>query len=176
MPDQTPGTPPKLKIEDLEFELEAGFSEGYTNNLECALDAASNFLTHSGNMYWKGGSFKPLSIAIFLAVGVQSAIQTPTQLKDVVTKLFSYALSEQQVTVAPPKRITIEVGSWYKKKGYIRIIDVDWDAPWDNDTGMAMTAKVRLEFMYDFMAGDISKYSQYLPNSSNWKPDYIGKS
>jgi len=144
---------PFLKINNLVFELEQGFTDGYHNELSAGSSMA--WRTHPTLYYWKGGYFKPIKIQMNLAVGVQSIITTPQELVNTLATLESYALVEQVVGKAGPKPacITLEVGTWFARKGYLEDIDFTFEPPWDISTGMPMKATVVVTIIPEFLDG-----------------------
>lgn len=152
---------PTLDIDGMKFELEDGFSDGYTNQLRPAAEMKG--VTHPYKYLWWRGEFKPLRIVLNLAVGVQSLLTTPEHLKSVCGAFFKMALSQSsQGEELMPKKVSLSVGSWYKRMGYIRNLDIDYNPPWSQQ-GLPMTAKITFEFVLDF-GEDPAK----LPNSETF--------
>jgi hypothetical protein len=142
---------PFLKINNLAFELEQGFSDGYHNNLNPG--TGLSWRTHPPLYYWQGGYFKPIKIQMNLAVGVQTIIPTPQDLVNTLATLESYALVENTQSGVKPACITLEVGTWFARKGYIEDVDFTYEPPWDIATGMPMKATVVLSIVSEFLDG-----------------------
>ena len=153
---------PILTIEEMKFELQEGFSDGYTNNIKPAGDQGK--VTHPYRHEWWGGAFKPLRIELNLGVGAQDIITTPEHLKDICGKFYKMALADQPAG-SKPKKITFSVGSWYKRRGYVRDLDINYKAPWTSE-GLPMTATIRFELIIDFDAED--DYAKKLPSSKTF--------
>ena len=156
----------------LEFELEQGFSDGYTSNIRYAQGLL--YLSHPNTLIWEGGEFKPLNIVFELAVGVQSIIQTPKDLVDRITDIYNLSLPTQAVGNIPPPVTTISVGSWFLRKGFIKEVNVDWKEPWDVQTGEPFRAQVRILHVVDFMIGSAIIDNTKLPSSGKWHFKFTG--
>jgi hypothetical protein len=165
-----------LRIGDYEFELEQGFSDGYTNNMVPVVMQGYSCLTHPPKFNWMGGEFKPLNIMLNLVVGIQSALPTANALNAILTYFYQKALSPQPAGNVKPALVTVGVGSWFERNGYIQDLDVQFQDPWDIDTGMPMRATVKFIFLSDFLADSPNYDFNYLPSSSNWHFKYKGGS
>ena len=169
---------PILRIGDLKFEIEQNFSDGYHNNIRSPSEITNT--SHPTHFMWAGGEFKPINIALNLAVGVQSAITTPQELITVLKTLYLYCLPPRPVGSVPPEPIEISMGDWYRKAGRISDLDVTYMYPWDVKTGMPMRAEVRFVFIIDYLAyiesSSGKKNPALLPDSRDWDFNYIAGS
>lgn len=154
-----------LAIDELSFYLQGGFTDGYKNDLM----PLKTFTTHPSYYLWWGGEFKPINIQLTLFVDDNTQISTPTQLKDTVEKLIRKSLNSSSYGVNMLPWVTLRIGSWFTRKGYLADVDVAWKPPWDVPTGMAMVADVSFVFVSDFLAGKYPRKNSELPNSVNWK-------
>lgn len=166
---------PILKIGGvLEFELEQGFSDGYNNNIRPTNGLL--YRTHPTKYVWRGGQFRPLQISINLVVGVQSKLQTPQDLTNALTTLYKLSLSQSYGQGSGPDPVTVEIGSWFRRDGYIENLDVTFNPPWDINTGESMNADVQFALVADFLSKTDVADSRYCPNASNFHFKYVGRS
>ena len=151
---------PTINIDGMKFELQEGFADGYQNAIAPVKGLTK--VTHHYAYQWQGGEFKPLRLALDLAVGAQSIIETPEHLKSICGKFYQIALKPKG---APrPREISVAVGTWFKRNGYIKNLDIEYKAPWSQD-GQPMVATIRFEFVIDFDAdNDLNK----LPTSKSF--------
>ena len=163
---------PILKINDLAFELEQGFSDGYRNFIRPVYNL--NYRSHPTKFIWDKGQFDPLDVRIQLAVGVQSIISSPGKLVQVLEKLYSYSLPLEQAIHKLPQVTMVSVGTWFSRLGYIQDLRVDFQGPWDVNTGAPMRAGVRFALLADFLTNEKYSDSRKLPNASNWSFKFTG--
>lgn len=156
--------------DDLTFELEQGFSDGYSNTFKTPRD--TEFGSHKRGIAWKGGEFKDLSISIKLVAGVQSAVQTTKQLNTVVQKLFSYALPVKLTSFGTPLKLSI--GTWFARVGFIKDLAVSWKEPYEIETGMPMVAEVKFVFLTDFLAEEKGIDNKKLPLRDTFSFSFTG--
>jgi hypothetical protein len=130
--------------------IEEDFSDGYSGKIESPIESGT--FTNPIDFQWRGGQFKPISFSVTLFVDAESNIATPKELTDTIQQLYRYAMPAQQTSV-PPEPLTFSVGSWYKKLGYIKDVDVTYKSPWDLATGMPLRALIRFSFLVDYSAG-----------------------
>lgn len=154
-----------LMIDDLRFMLQGGFSDGYKNDLM----PLKTFTTHPSHFLWWGGSFKPINIQLTLFVDDKTDIPTPALLRKKVEALTKKALNSSSYGVNTLPVVTLKVGSWFVRKGYLEDMEVTWKPPWDINTGEAMVADVSFAFVSDFLAGQYPRKMKDLPNSTTWK-------
>jgi hypothetical protein len=114
-----------------------------------------------------------MRVEINLVVGVQNAIQTPEKLKEVVLAFFKIALPDNVETIRTP--VTVQVGSWFSRIGYIVDLTVKWDEPYDIDTGMPYRANVQFEFIADFYNKESDLTLDKNPKSADFDFQFIGK-
>jgi hypothetical protein len=163
-----------LKIGDYSFVIERSFSDGYKNTLRPV--ASLLYRTHPTSFIWEGGEFKPLSIAINLAVDDkgQAGINTPQALNKVLATIFSYSVAPvssvnkgNTPSLGGPKPIIVSVGDWFSRRGRITDLDIEFRPPWDIETGMPLVAEVKFTLLYDFLANEDVKDSRKTPTSGD---------
>lgn len=147
------------------FELEQGFSDGYSNTFN--IPYGLEFGTHPRTIKWEGGQFRDLAVAINLVVGVQTGLGSPADLVKAVENLFKLALAEKLKTIGKP--VTMKVGSWFSRQGFIRDLSVDWREPYELSTGKPMVATVRFNFMTDFFPEGTIVDASRLPYSGTFR-------
>ena len=171
--------PPLLKIyglgQELSFALQEGFSEAYTNSLELSDDTS---YTHPLTLKFKGGHFDPMKIDLDLFVGVGDRQDTLQQLRDKVLLIQRMAMKQTQKDVTPP-RITIRVGTWFSRKGYIKNVTRNWLPPFDTATGESFHVKVCFTFESDFansylQKGTITSGVSKLPQGKDFEWSFDG--
>jgi hypothetical protein len=142
-----------LQIGFLKFIIEQGFSDGYTNTIDPS--PSQFYRTHPAVFIWKGGQFKPIQISINLIVDRegQDGCSTPEGLVEILAEIMSYSLRTEK-SVTGPKSVTLRVGTWFERTGYITDVNVEFKPPWDITTGMPMAAEAKFILLPDFLAGE----------------------
>lgn len=157
------------------FELEGDIREGYTNRYVVPMgDVGSAFYTNPKRYDWKGGSLNPVGVTINLVVGVQSALQTAQDLIDAVGDFYKLALVEKEAPIQGP--VTMEIGTWWSREGYIQNLNVIWKRPYDIETGMPMQAEVSFDFLTDYYAGELIIKDDRNPRAATWRFNSAGGS
>ena len=164
---------PILMVNQYSFELEQGFTDGYLSKIR-PLNSLK-FRSHPSDFIWEGGEFKPLNIEINLAVGIQSIVSTPDKLVDIITEFYKFALPPNSSGYVVPKPVTVKVGTWFRRDGYVLDLDVTYQEPWDSETGKPLRAILKFMLMADFMPNKKKSTNlKELPNSGNWNMKYVG--
>lgn len=145
----------------VEFELDQGWSDGYTNRFEPP--QSTEFGTHERILQWKGGKFDGISISVNLVVGIQTGLDDPEDLRELVTRLFRLSLAKQLKTLDKPLRLEIGTGSWFVAIGFIENLRVVWKDPYDVQTGYPGRAEVHFIFRRDFQAGQVAINEKLYP-------------
>lgn len=140
---------PIVQLGSLKFMIEEDFSDGYSGKIEPAIESGT--FSNPLDFQWKGGAFKPISFSVTLFVDKDSNISTPQELVATIEQIYKYALPAAQTR--PPALVMFSVGTWYKKKGYVKDVDATYKSPWDLSTGMPLRAQVRFSFTVDYTAG-----------------------
>ena len=127
------------------FALQSGFKDGYENELEG--QSSEGGRAHYPQITRKYGFVKDTALEIHLAVGASDSIGTPQELVARVESLYDLALPESGGS-GLPTLVHMSVGGrgsiWFNRRYVVKSIDVEFMAPWDTDTGLAMQAKVSL--------------------------------
>jgi len=131
----------------MKFALQEGFTDSYTNTIDYT---GAKGLTHPQVLNWKGGKFEPLQIELDLFAGVGDfTTASSALLAKKVLLLFRMSMKQQQKDMIPP-RITLTVGTWFERKGIIKSVKANWQAPFDVNTGESLHVKVSFTFEADF--------------------------
>lgn len=166
---------PTIRIEgngaNLSFVMTDGFSEGYANKLE----GMEWQTTHPMYFWWTGGAFQPIPFVVTLFVDKESPINTSTILENTVRGVIGAALcpvaAGGSMFTLPQQAVTLYVGDWWQRLGYLQDVSVDWKPPWDMENqGRAMIAVLHFTFMPDWLAKDTTnKAFDRLPTASSFK-------
>jgi hypothetical protein len=159
---------------DLVFPLSGPFTDGYHNDIAYGFESM-NYRSHYTIFGWQKGYFKPMTIELNLAVGLDDGgkgfLETPERLQTVLSKLLALSVIERHGSgqFMPLRAVRLRVGEWFRRQGYMQDIDFTFMPPWDIDTGAPLRAEVRFMFMPDFLADSTYRDTQQLPVSSDFK-------
>ena len=167
--------------EGLTFELQGNMKDGYTNEIKPM--PGSWGASHVPGFLWTGGRFKPLNIQLDLMVGVQKQeprMKTPEGLSEIVRQLFLMTLIEKP-GLQLPNRVTVSVGTWFERQGFIKNFDVEWMPPYDVETGLSHRVLVMFQLEADFntaVSKDEGRSYKYIesraPTSKNFNWKFTG--
>jgi len=131
------------------------FTDGFTNSFEAVLVDKK---TNPGRQIWKRGSMKPISLTLELAVMNEGPIQTPDKLVRVMEDFMNMALPPAEVTGVPDK-VTLSIGSWFRRRAYIQDVTVMAKRPYDIITGKPFFADITIELLPIFNQNPVQGFN-----------------
>lgn len=135
-------------------------SDAYKNEIEPALD---QWQTHPKAHQWKKGGFEQMTIDLELYVdhpAGPSGIDSPEKLQEVVQSIVRMAIANDQTKLL--EKVTLSVGNFFRRKGYIREARPEWGAPWTSN-GVPHYCKLSLVFQFEFDTQPTPGYSYATP-------------
>jgi len=131
--------------ESLIFILPEKFTDGYENDLKGNADEKR---THPAQHLWEKGRVQDLNLELRLVVGISPRIVVPEDLKRMVETLRTMALPiRPRVNYLESVRVTISAmgNTWFSRNYFVSKVETDFETPVDIQTGLALSATVRLE-------------------------------